>query len=177
MKKSILTIILFLAIILPTQAKEKFKNPCDSLVQINACGNQSAIQICNVTLKALQAYTVGIKESFSTERIDDSTIVASGIFIMTKIPRVHKSSDYGYYNIPANSDGFISFKLYIQCKQGRIRTEFTSLNHYGCKHIHRNLCDEKDPTNEAVNGLRIQFLRRSLEIVDMIKKANSLNDW
>ena len=158
-------------------------NPCDSMTKIVLCKTAiSASAMCTTIKNALLSYVVNSEEAFSVQKLNDSTLVASGIFKIRKRPLM-VNRVYGSYTIRSNSDGFISYKLFIQCKGSAFRYEYANLNHYGCSRTYKtNLCDSvsysKDlKTNLIAKGLKIQFLERTVDQVQLIKKSLELSEW
>lgn len=131
--------------------------------------------LCTTISNALSSYVVNAEESFSLQKLNDSTLIASGIFKIRKEPK-YMNTIYGPHSILQKADGFISYKLFIQCKSSAFRYEYTSLNHYGCRITYGKLC-ETPGDDDGSRGLKLQFLNRSNDQVDLMNKSISLSDW
>jgi len=157
--------------------KKEFANVCDSLNKICLVDNKlSGASICNNIYKSLVGYSVTKKELFSYNKTDDSTIVVTGSYVITKTESGKQSPIYGYYFVPYHSDGLVSFRLLIQCKNGKYKYEIDNLNHYGCRNPYGSIC-QSDSKNKTVNGLKILFLYRVTGLLDIISKANESHEW
>ncbi len=174
--KKIFLIVILLNSIVYAKGKE-FANVCDSLSKICLVPNtQLSTIICNNIYKSLAGYSVAKNELFSYNKIDDSTIVATGSYVIKKTETGKQSPIYGYYFVPYHSDGLISFRLLIHCKSGKYKYEIDNLNHYGCRFEYGPICN-KDSKDKVVNGLKILFLYRVAGLIDIINKANEKNEW
>ena len=157
--------------------QQKYLQICDSLTKVvKTKEDRSAIILCTTIANALSSYVVNPEESFSVQKLNDSTLIASGIFKMRK-HKENYSRVYGIYKISQSADGFISYKLFVQCKQGAFRYEYTNLNHYRCTHNYGRLCETSDDDKGSRRGLKIQFMERSDDQVDLMKKSIALGDW
>ena len=68
-----------------TAKKKTFANPCDSLTKIvNVSDDLKSAKICDNIYNAMQAYSMRQKETLSVQKIDDSTLIITGDFVMTK---------------------------------------------------------------------------------------------
>lgn len=176
-------ILFFIGLFIPSLciAKKAPKpNACDSMKAVVTVDDKlTSTKICANIEAALKTIILHKGEKFEVSRIDDSTLVAAGDFVMKKYKATQHDDTYGRYRIAHNADGNISFKLYINCKQGKFRYEFTDLLHYNARYSYDNICqyDSKAINFIEINGLRITFLYRINEIVSLMKKVNENTGW
>lgn len=178
--KKITTLLLIISPLVSFAKKTPKPNPCDSMKAIVIVDDKlSSQKICSNIEAALKSLVLHKDETLELQKIDDSTLVGSGIMIMTKVTAIHKSEIYGKYKIAHNADGNISYKLYINCKSGKFMYEFTNLHHYNAKYKYNDICasDYKIENEKEITGLRVTFLYRINEIVELMKRVNQKNDW
>ncbi len=172
-----LALILLLLPFTAIARKKTYADPCDSMSKvIVVMPSLTSVQVANNIESGLKSYPIGANNLFSFNKINDSTIVCSGTFLMDKAPGNWLNNSYGHYTIPSNSDGKISFMLTFKTKEGKYKYEITNTNHFGCKYIYGDLCNSKYNDN-TLKGLQIKFLEKMDQILILAEKANEANEW
>lgn len=176
-------VFFLLLLILPLTAlsrdKKSYPNPCDSLQRVVEVGRPLGKQeLTDHIFGVLKSYKSTKADEVQAERLNDSTIVGSVIFVIEKVTEYKEDDVFGKYIIPHHSDGKIAAKFVFNIKEGKYRYEFYDLQHYDCGQEYGALCSPKyDNSSKVVNGLRIQFYRRVEKISELILKAANPGEW
>lgn len=173
--RTILIIIFFFPFAI--QAKKKhYAYTCDSMSKVFICTEQNPVSVCQSAYSMVSSYKAKGKELFNCNKLNDSTIVATGQMQIKRTGPV-KDNIYGDHAIWGSGDGMVSYSLLIQVKPGRIRYEFNNLKHYGCKDEIGALCTGNKSDSEQSTGIKVQFLQRAEEIIGCLKSFSATSSW